>query len=116
MPGYLLLEVEATEELWHKIQTTPGIISVLGSGDKPTPLSSSEVTAITALIEARKIKPVPKFDFTKGDQVEIREGPFADFNGVVEEVSPEKEKVKVSISIFGRSTQVELNTWQVEKT
>jgi transcriptional antiterminator NusG len=115
MPGYLLLELEPNEEVWHLIKTTPGILGVLGGKETPAPLSPEEVRNILAIIEERKEKPAPRFDLMPGNQVEIREGPFKDFSGIVEEVSPEKEKVKVSVSIFGRSTIVELDVLQVEK-
>lgn len=115
MPGYLLLEMEPDEELFHLVRSTPGILRLLGSEKEPAPLSRDEVGNILSLIEERKEKPVPKYDFVPGNQVEIRDGPFKDFSGIVEEVIPEKEKIRVSVSIFGRSTSVEVDVLQVEK-
>ena len=115
MPGYVMVEVEPSEEVIHGIRRMPGVLNVLGSGASPDHLSEDEVANIFSLVEERKEKPAPRFEFNKGDRVEIREGPFANFAGLVEEVSPDKEKIKVSVAIFGRSTTVELNMWQVEK-
>jgi transcription termination/antitermination protein NusG len=115
MPGYILVEVEPSEDIIHSIRTMPGVLDILGSGTSPDPLSENEVANIFSLVEERKEKPTPRFEFNKGDRVEIREGPFKNFAGLVEEVSPDKEKVKVSVAIFGRSTMVELDMWQVEK-
>ena len=115
MPGYILVEVEPSEDVLHRIRTTPGVLDILGSGTTPDSLSEEEVTNVLSLIEERKEKPMPRYEFNKGDRVEIREGPFANFAGLVEEVGVEKEKIKVSVSIFGRSTLVELDMWQVEK-
>ncbi len=115
MPGYIMVEMEPSEDIIHRVRTTPGVLEILGSGSTPTPLSEEEVKSIFSLVEERKEKLVPRYEFNKGDRVEIREGPFANFAGLVEEVNAEKEKVKVSVSIFGRSTLVELDMWQVEK-
>ena len=115
MPGYIMLEVEPSKEIIHSIRTLPGVLDVLGSDTRPDPLSESEVANVFSLVEERKEKPAPRFEFNKGDQVEIREGPFQNFAGLVDEVIAEKEKIKVSVSIFGRSTVVELDMWQVEK-
>lgn len=116
MPGYIMVEVEPSKEIIHSLRTLPGVLDVLGSGDtSPDSLSESEVANVFSLVEERKEKPAPRFEFNKGDRVEIREGPFTNFAGLVEEVISDKEKVKVSVSIFGRSTVVELDMWQVEK-
>ena len=115
MPGYIMVEVEPSKEIIHSIRTLPGVLDVLGSDASPDPLSESEVANVFSLVEERKEKPAPRFEFNKGDRVEIREGPFLNFAGLVEEVSPDKEKIKVSVAIFGRSTLVELDMWQVEK-
>ncbi len=115
MPGYMILELEDNEEILHEIQTIPGILGFLGDGKNPAPLSEEEVKNILSLVEERKEKPLLQYEFARGDQVEIRDGPFANFSGLVEEVNSEKEKIKVSVSIFGRSTLVELDVWQVEK-
>ena len=91
------------------------MLDVLGSDTTPDPLSESEVANVFSLVEERKEKPAPRFEFNKGDRVEIREGPFLNFAGLVEEVILDKEKIKVSVSIFGRYTMVELDMWKVEK-
>ena len=116
MPGYIMVEVEPSKEIIHSIRTLPGVLDVLGSDATPDSLSESEVANVFSLVEERKEKPAPRFEFNKGDRVEIREGPFLNFAGLVEEVILDKEKIKVSVSIFGRSTMVELDMWQVEKT
>ena len=115
MPGYIMVEVEPSKEIVHSIRILPGVLDVLGSDASPDSLSESEVANIFSLVEERKEKPAPRFEFNKGDRVEIREGPFLNFAGLVEEVILDKEKIKVSVSIFGRSTMVELDMWQVEK-
>jgi len=116
MPGYIMVEVEPSKEIIHSIRILPGVLDVLGSDASPESLSESEIANVFSLVEERKEKPVPRFEFNKGDRVEIREGPFLNFAGLVEEVILDKEKIKVSVSIFGRSTMVELDMWQVEKT
>jgi len=116
MPGYIMVEVEPSKEIVHSIRILPGVLGVLGSDASPDSLSESEVANVFSLVEERKEKPAPRFEFNKGDRVEIREGPFLNFAGLVDEVILDKEKIKVSVSIFGRSTIVELDMWQVEKT
>ncbi len=117
LPGYLLMETEKTidEIVWHKIKTTPGVFGTLGAGVKPAALEASEITKLLKELEERKSKPIPKMEFNKKDKVEIVDGPFMNFTGIVEEVNHEKERLKVSVSIFGRSTILELSFWQVEK-
>lgn len=117
-PGYMLIEVNPdfdNEILWHRIRTTTGVLGFLGAADKPVPLQNEEVEHVLAEIEKRKNKPVPKVEFREGDKVEITEGPFMNFTAIVEEVYPEKERLKVSVSAFGRSTPLELSYHQVEK-
>ncbi|MCK9266809.1 transcription termination/antitermination protein NusG [bacterium] len=116
-PGYILMEIDdsADDMIWHKIKTTQGVIKFLGAGN-PVPLSDIEAEKIMFEIEEKKGKATPKVEFDIGDRVEIKEGPFVNFSGMVEEVNPDKERLIVSISIFGRATPVELNYWQVEKT
>ncbi|MGC9066646.1 MAG: transcription termination/antitermination protein NusG [Candidatus Ratteibacteria bacterium] len=116
-PGYLLIEAEddVDEMTWHLVKTTNGVFNVLGAGTRPAPLQNNEINNLLREIEERKTKPVPKVEFSKGDKVVITNGPFLDFTGVVEEVNNERERLKVSVSIFGRSTILELNFWQVEK-
>jgi transcriptional antiterminator NusG len=115
-PGYLLVEMELSEQTYFMIKTTPGITGFIGLGKKPIPLGETEINEILKRSEETKAKPSPKIIFDKGEQVRVTEGPFVNFNGVVEEVHPEKGKLKVSVSIFGRATPVELEYWQVEKT
>lgn len=117
-PGYMLIELEDEEDneiVWHRIRTTPGILKFLGAGEKPVPLKDEEVNKILKEIEERKSKPSPKVEFKVGDRIEVIDGPFVNFTGVVEEVYSDKERLKVSVSIFGRATSLELNFWQVEK-
>lgn len=116
-PGYVLVEMELTDETWHLVKSTPRVTGFLGSSsNKPTPISEREVEKILSQIEEGVEKPRPKILFEVGEMVRVKEGPFADFNGNVEEVNYEKSKVRVSVAIFGRSTPVELDFNQVEKT
>jgi len=115
-PGYLLVEMELNEQTYFMIKTTPGITGFIGLGKKSTSLGDTEISEILKRSEEIKAKPSPKIVFDKGEQVRVADGPFVNFNGVVEEVHPEKGKLKVSVSIFGRATPVELEYWQVEKT
>lgn len=116
-PGYILVEIadDADDMIWHKIKTTQGVIKFLGAGN-PVPLSEFEAKKIMNEVEEKKGKTTPKLEFSIGDTVEITDGPFVNFDGIVEEIFPDKERLRVSISIFGRATPVELNYWQVEKT
>jgi transcriptional antiterminator NusG len=116
-PGYVLVEMELTDDTWHLVKSTPRVTGFLGgSGNKPTPISENEVKKILSQMEEGVEKPRPKVLFEVGEMVRVKEGPFADFNGNVEEVNYEKSKVRVSVTIFGRSTPVELDFSQVEKT
>ena len=116
-PGYVLVEMELTDETWHVIKNTPRVTGFLGgSGNRPTPISEKEVAKILAQMEEGVERPRPKVLFEVGEMVRVKDGPFADFNGNVEEVNYEKSKVRVSVAIFGRSTPVELDFSQVEKT
>lgn len=114
-PGYVLVEMALNDESWYFIKRTSGITGFVGPHSRPTPLAQEEIKNILKQSETTKAKPIPKVMFEKGEPVRVSEGPFNNFNGVVEEVNHEKGKVKVSISIFGRSTPVELEMWQVEK-
>ena len=114
-PGYVLVEMELTDETWYLIKNTPGVSGFIGSGRRPVPLRDDEVEAIVKQTEIAKEKPTPKVLFDKGEGVRVLDGPFTNFNGIIEEVNPTKGKLKVMISIFGRSTPVELEYWQVEK-
>ena len=115
-PGYVLVEMDLTDESWHVIKNTPRVTGFLGgSGNRPTPISEKEVAKILSQMEEGIEKPRPKVLFEVGEMVRVKDGPFADFNGNVEEVNYEKSKVRVSVAIFGRSTPVELDFSQVEK-
>lgn len=114
-PGYILIKMDLTKESWYLVKTTPGVTNFIGMGRKPTPISDDEVNSILRRTEDTETKPSPKIVFDIGEAVRISEGPFANFNGSVMEVYPERGKLKVSVSIFGRSTLVELEYWQVEK-
>ncbi|MFY2952459.1 transcription termination/antitermination protein NusG [Achromobacter ruhlandii] len=116
-PGYVLVEMDLTDETWHLVKNTNRVTGFLGgSGNRPTPISEKEVEKILSQMEEGVEKPRPKILFEVGEMVWVKEGPFADFNGNVEEVNYEKSKVRVSVTIFGRATPVELDFSQVEKT
>ncbi|WZB62669.1 transcription termination/antitermination protein NusG [Achromobacter xylosoxidans] len=116
-PGYVLVEMDLTDETWHLVKNTNRVTGFLGgSGNRPTPISEKEVEKILSQMEEGVEKPRPKILFEVGEMVRVKEGPFADFNGNVEEVNYEKSKVRVSVTIFGRATPVELDFSQVEKT
>lgn len=114
-PGYILVEMELNERTYLFIKSIPGITGFIGLGKRPMPLPQTEVENILKRTEETQAKPSPKIVFEKGEQVRVKDGPFVNFNGTIEEVRPEKGKLKVSVSIFGRSTPVELEYWQVEK-
>lgn len=114
-PGYLLVEMELNETTYLAVKSTPGVTGFIGLGKKPTALGEEEVSQIFKKSQDSKLKPAPKVVFEKGEQVRISDGPFVNFSGTVEEVHPEKGKLKVSVSIFGRATPIELEFWQVEK-
>ena len=115
-PGYVLIEMAINDDTWHMVRQTPKVIGFIGgTSDKPAPISEREVASILERIEDSVDKPKPKVLFETGEIVRIVEGPFADFNGVVEEVSYEKSRLRVAVLILGRSTPVELEFGQVEK-
>ncbi len=114
-PGYLLVEMELTEATYLLIKTTTGVTGFIGLGKKPMPLPQAEVDNILKKSQDTQVKPSPKIIFEKGEQVRVTDGPFVNFNGTIDAIHPEKGKLKVSVSIFGRSTPVELEYWQVEK-
>ena len=118
MPGYILVQMEMTPITKSLVKNTPKVTGFLGAQgqDDPPPLRESEVQRITTAMSEGAMKPKPKVHFDEGDTVRVIDGPFANFNGTVEEVNPEKGRVKVLVSIFGRSTPVELDFMQVEKT
>jgi transcription termination/antitermination protein NusG len=115
LPGYVLVEMDLDNDLWHVIKNTPRVTGFLGTGDKPVALSEAEVSSILFRSEVSKEKPRLKIKFAKNESVRITEGPFANFNGVVDEVNEDRETVKVMVTIFGRSTPVELEFGKVEK-
>ena len=112
-PGYVLVEMVMSDDSWYVVRNTPGVTSFVGSGNKPTELSDTEVRAI--LRQIKLDAPKYKVAFTKGEAVRVTDGPFTDLHGVVDEVNPERNKVKVLVSIFGRETPVELDFLQIEK-
>ena len=114
-PGYILVKMEMTKESWYMVKSSPGITGFIGPGRRPTPISEKEVDAIIKRTEDTELKPSPKVIFEVGEAIRISEGPFANFNGQVMEVNTDRGKLKVSVSIFGRSTLVEMEFWQVEK-
>lgn len=114
-PGYILVEMEMNNENWHLVRETPKVTGFVGSGRKPSPLNRDEVGQIVEHMETTSEKPKPKHSFEKGEAVRIIDGPFFNFNGIVEEVNHEKNTLKVMVTIFGRSTPVELEFLQVEK-
>ena len=114
-PGYILVEMEMNDENWHIIRETPKVTGFVGSGKRPTPLNKDEVSQIVEHMETTSEKPKPKHSFEKGEAVRIIDGPFFNFNGIVEEVNQERNTLKVLVTIFGRSTPVELEFLQVEK-
>jgi transcriptional antiterminator NusG len=113
-PGYVLVKMDMTNEAFHLIKNTPKVTGFLGSGDKPMPISEKEAMAILQQVQEGVDHPKPSVSFEVGEQVRVSDGPFASFNGVVEELDFDKNRVKVSVSIFGRATPVELDFEQVE--
>ena len=115
-PGYMLVEMNMNDDTWHLVRKTPNVMGFLGgTKNKPLPLSEKELNRITNRVEQTTEQPVFKTVFESGETVRINDGPFNDFNGIVEEVDYEKNLIRVSVSIFGKSTPVELNFSQVEK-
>ena len=116
-PGYVLVEMEMNDDTWHFIKSTPKVTGFVGgTANKPTPISEKEVDKIMQQMKDGVDKPRPKVLFEVGEMVRVKEGPFTDFNGSVEDVNYEKSKIRVSVTIFGRATPVELDFGQVEKT
>ncbi|RRQ23224.1 transcription termination/antitermination protein NusG [Guyparkeria sp. SCN-R1] len=116
-PGYVLVQVDMTDEAWHLIKSVPRVLGFIGnSGGKPTPITEREAEQILNRVKDSTEKPKPKTLFDVGEMVRVCDGPFNDFTGTVEEVNYEKSRLRVAVSIFGRSTPVELNFDQVEKT
>ena len=115
-PGYVLVEMEMADDTWHLVKHTSKVTGFIGGAkNRPAPISDAEVAKIVNQMQEGVDKPKPKVEWTVGELVRVKEGPFTDFNGAVEEVNYEKSKVKVSVTIFGRATGVELDFAQVEK-
>jgi len=114
-PGYVFVEMEMDDYTWHVVRSTPRVTGFVGSGQTPSPLSEEQVDAILHRITTSADKPKPKLVFERNEQVRIVDGPFANFTGVVEEVNSDRSTLKISVTIFGRSTPVELDFAQVEK-
>jgi len=114
-PGYVMLQMILTDESWHLIQSIPRVTGFVGGKTRPAPMRDSEAERILTMMEQRQEQPRPKFNFERGDEVRVIDGPFSGFNGVVEDVNYDKGKLRVSVSIFGRQTPVELDFVQVSK-
>ncbi len=116
-PGYVLVQMDCDDAVWHMVRNVPKVLGFIGgTSDRPVPLTEKEVNRILQRMEDGENKPKPKVLFEPGEVIRVTDGPFADFNGVVEDVNYEKSRLRVSVSIFGRSTPVELEFSQVEKS
>ena len=115
-PGYVLVKMNLSDEVFHLIKNTPKVTGFLGSGSKPMPVSEKEIQRIVGAVEEGAVRPKPTFRFDFGETVKVTDGPFASFDGVVESVDEDRARLHVSVSIFGRATPVELEYDQVEKT
>ncbi|MCL1986010.1 MAG: transcription termination/antitermination protein NusG [Betaproteobacteria bacterium] len=114
-PGYVMLRMVMTDYSWHLVQSIPKVTGFVGGKNRPAPMRDSEAQHILTLMETRQEQPRPKFNFERGDEVRVVDGPFGGFNGIVEDVNYDKGKLRVSVSIFGRQTPVELDFVQVSK-
>ena len=115
-PGYVLVQMDMNDTTWHVIKNTPKVTGFVGAGHRPAPLSQEEVDQVIHQVSVAAEKPKPKYTFEAGEPVRIIDGPFSNFSGVVDEVNLDRNTLKVMVSIFGRSTPVELDFLQVEKT
>ena len=114
-PGYVLVRMELTDESWHLVKDTPKVTGFVGSKDEPVAIPEEEAAKIIAQMQEGVLRPKPKIRFEQGDKVQVTDGPFANFAGVVDEVRPDRGRVRVMISVFGRPTPVELEFTQLEK-
>ena len=114
-PGYILVEMEMNDKTWNLVRNTPKVTGFVGQGNKPTPLTDEEVNQVVHRVSSTDEKPKPRFTYEKGETVNIIDGPFSNFTGTVEEVNLERSTLKIMVTIFGRSTPVELEFIQVEK-
>jgi transcriptional antiterminator NusG len=115
-PGYILVRMELTDETWHLVKSQPKVAGFVGGKGKPIPITDAEATRLLKQVSEGVDRPKPSVTFEIGEQVRVADGPFATFNGLVEDVDEERSRLKVAVSIFGRSTPVDLDFTQVEKT
>ena len=114
-PGYVLVEMEMNDNTWHMVRSTPRVTGFVGSGQRPSPLTAEEVDRIVHRVEVAAEHPKPKRKFDRNENVKITDGPFKDFNGIVDEINEDRSTLRVMVTIFGRATPVELDFYQVEK-
>ena len=114
-PGYVMVRMELTDESWHLVKDTPKVTGFIGSKDEPVAIPEEDAAKIIAQMQEGVLRPKPKIKFEQGDKVQVTDGPFANFTGVVDEVRPDRGRVRVMISVFGRPTPVELEFTQLEK-
>jgi transcriptional antiterminator NusG len=114
-PGYVMVQMEMNDQLWHEVKNTPRVTGFVGGGNSPVPLTADEVNSILFRQQTSAERPRPKMNFEKNETVRINDGPFANFSGKVDEINPERNTLRVLVTIFGRNTPVELDFLQVEK-